>query len=148
MMIEQQPEQKDITELHKRLVTNIQDLEDEIAERQVRQDRMKAVVENLEALYDYLPSYAAGASEESPRGQEAARRVLRESHGEWLDIPAIVTELRLRRWIDKDAKDPEAAVRVSLRRLGGEVEQRRIGRRIEYRITEGDDLPDQEKSTS
>jgi len=57
-----------------------------------------------------------------PRGQEAVRRLMRESRREWRPNE-LIGEIRRLGWIDPSAKTPGAAVRVALRRLvdAGEV---------------------------
>jgi seryl-tRNA synthetase len=60
----------------------------------------------------------------APRGQEALRRVMRDSGRDWKPAQ-LIAEVKDRGWIDPNAKTPEAAVRVALRRLvdAGEVEK-------------------------
>lgn len=58
------------------------------------------------------------------RGREAVRRVLRE-HGRPMRQRDLVKEVVGRGWIDPEARDPAAAIRVAARRLvdDGEVEK-------------------------
>src|SRR5436189_98067 len=62
------------------------------------------------------------AEDDRPRGQEAVRRLMRESVREWRPAD-LIAEIQRRGWIDPAAKTPGAAVRVALRRLvdAGEV---------------------------
>ena len=51
------------------------------------------------------------------RGREAIRRLLSESaHKEWSQRE-IVQKIMERGWVDPDSKDPEAAIRVTVRRM-------------------------------
>jgi hypothetical protein len=59
---------------------------------------------------------------DAPRGQEAVRRLMRQSERSWKPVE-LIAEIQRRGWIDPGAKTPDAAVRVALRRLvdAGEV---------------------------
>jgi hypothetical protein len=64
----------------------------------------------------------------APRGQEALRQVMRGSGQSWRPAQ-LISEIKSRGWIDPDAKTPDAAIRVALRRLvdGREVEKSEQG---------------------
>ncbi len=51
-----------------------------------------------------------------PKGQEAVRRVMMESPGQWFTVPYMLAELRRRDWLP-ESDEPGNAVRASLTRL-------------------------------
>jgi hypothetical protein len=128
-----------IADLHRELVKDLHEIEDQLAEISQRQTQLSGLVEYLEGLYEELPRYSGSPNgEDSPRGKEAISRVLTEADGKWMGVKDIAGELQLRRWIDKTARDPEAAVRAALRRLADQsdtrLEQRKEGRGVSYRM--------------
>jgi hypothetical protein len=126
----------EIIGLHKRLVQELHDLEDDIQTKQARLGKLRTVVENLEGLYVSLPQYSAPAKDgTTPRGREAVLRVLQDAAGRWLTIRDITSELHIRRWLARDSSDPDAAVRASLRRLmeaEAPIAQTKRGRTVLY----------------
>lgn len=103
------------------------------AERQA--EGLQHVVEGLKLIEqaerepqkEQLPvgNQGANGSADQPRGREAVRRVMREEPGTAWQQAAIVQTVMLRGWIDPNAKQPEAAIRVAVRRLAedGELEK-------------------------
>jgi hypothetical protein len=77
----------------------------------------------------------------APRGQEAIRRVMKGSGRDWKPAQ-VIAEVRDRGWIDPDAKTPEAAIRVALRRAvdAGEVEKTVSGL---YRYRDSGESPEE-----
>jgi hypothetical protein len=75
-------------------------------------DRLPDVVVEIEPAEDG----------DAPRGQEAVRRLMRESGRAWRPAE-LIAEIQRRHWIEPTAKTPGAAVRVALKRLvdAGEV---------------------------
>lgn len=108
-------------------------------ERETR--RVRALTQIVKGLRELEPTEAPSQSERlpfglepmtleevealtAPRGREAVRRVMQGSGRDWKPAQ-VITEVKGRGWIDPDAKTPDAAIRVALRRLvdGGEVER-------------------------
>lgn len=128
-----------IKELHRQIVQDLVDLEDELADLTQRKEQMRSVVQNLDALYNGLPSYLDSENgSDSPRGKIAVERVLEENNGEWMSIKDITAEMGIRRFLDKGAKNPQASIRAALRRLSesptSDLQQRKDGRSVLYRM--------------
>lgn len=142
------------------------------AETSLRLQMFQTVVDGLRALKKLqeagVPGYRSGAEEvpaaalesgtvtgrgaptgvvrvvdDSPRGQEAIRRILRDNPRPWA-FSEIFKHIRAQRWIDEDARNPQAAVRVALRRLveSDEVEKTGVGRSARYRYKDSPGTPD------
>ena len=125
-----------VLDFHRKTARELRHLEHEIASTQRRIASLKAVLGNLEELYPFLPSYSSDDEGDSPRGQAAIKRVLMDAVGQWHAVKELTAELEVRGWIDPNAKDPEAATRIALRRLEeGEpkVEKKSEGRAVKYR---------------
>ena len=77
-----------------------------------------------ERLPDVVVEEEPAVEDDGPRGQEAVRRLMRESQRNWRPAE-LIAEIQRRGWIDPAAKTPGAAVRVALRRLvdAGDVEK-------------------------
>jgi len=61
----------------------------------------------------------------APRGREAVRLVMRGSGRDWRPAQ-VISEVRDRGWIEPDAKAPNAAIRIALRRLVEDQEVERL----------------------
>lgn len=128
-----------IKALHRQIVQDLTDLEDELADLVEQKEHMRSVVQSLEVLYLGLPPYLNTENNgDSPRGQDAVERVLEDSNGAWMSIKDITAEMRIRRFLDRGAKNPEASVRAALRRMSespdGKLKQRKDGRSVLYRM--------------
>jgi hypothetical protein len=69
-----------------------------------------------ERLPDVIVEVEPAEDDDRPRGQEAVRRLMRESDRAWRPAE-LIAEIQRKGWIDPAAKTPGAAVRVALRRL-------------------------------
>ncbi|HXH88002.1 MAG TPA: hypothetical protein VNI55_05285 [Gaiellaceae bacterium] len=78
------------------------------------------VAENEPAVYLKLTP----SGDPPPRGRDAIRQVMRASGRTWSNAE-LIAELQRRNWVDANAKQPEAAIRVAARRLAddGELEK-------------------------
>lgn len=88
---------------------------------------MAQIEAEVEAAHDPNADSAPVESEESPRGVDAVRAVMREG-GVW-NAAHVFTALRKRGWIDPDVQHPRKAVETAVNRLYskyGEIE--RVGR--------------------
>lgn len=74
-------------------------------------------IELFPGLADHAPPPASfNHEEERPRGQEAVRRVMRQSPGKWFTVKLMAGELQRRGWLP-DSEQPINAVRTALDRL-------------------------------
>ena len=72
------------------------------------------------------------SASDSPRGRAAILRVMNERPGPWKQAD-IIAEVKRREWIDPESKDPDAAIRIAVRRLWKEGELEKLDQGV-YRI--------------
>jgi hypothetical protein len=111
--------------------------DDRLAQAGRHAEALRSIVSGLRQLEDFsrdpqkerLPVTNLGDSEpateaEQPRGREAIRRVMRENPKPWKQRD-LIAAIRDRGWIDPNAKQPDAAIRIAVRRLAeaGEIEK-------------------------
>jgi hypothetical protein len=92
----------------------VDDLRAEITATESRLAALRKLVDGYHQLFPALEPDAA--SEEAPKGQDAARRVLTDSPGQWFTVAEILEQLTHRGWLP-DSEDPANAVRTALTRL-------------------------------
>ncbi|MEX2623953.1 MAG: hypothetical protein WD651_09495 [Acidimicrobiia bacterium] len=124
-------------EFHRNLLLRQRDVEEQRDRLDTELANIVRAIESIEALIPALRSrYSSPTQGGTPlRGKGAVLEVLRLAEGKWLSIKDIVIELRMRGWLGGDVRDPDAAVRVSLRRLnddGAPIQKGGQGRTIEY----------------
>jgi hypothetical protein len=80
---------------------------------------------------------AYGHEGDEPRGKEAVRIIMSEAPRTW-KASELVAEVLRRKWIDPEAKNPDAAVRVATARLhrDGLIERVGVGR-YRYKFSDG-----------
>lgn len=140
MRMESEHHQKNLEDLeadyYKRLILWLQDVTRQIESLQAEREQLEAQVSligtrrpKLRRMYD-----SQDDQDRKLRGREAVLEVLR-AEGDWMTVREIVEELQLRNWMALDAKAPNEAARVSLRRLeeeGAPIVRKRSGRRVSF----------------
>jgi hypothetical protein len=120
-------------EVYRRLRLDLRKVNDEIARLQHRQESLGMVLKGLEELHPELRPSSDG-DPEPRRGKAAVLHVLKEARRP-LTISEIVQELQLRDWLPQSSRNPDAAVRQSLRRLdddGESIVKTQAGRSAAY----------------
>lgn len=107
-----------------------------------RAEAIERIIDGIERLLGEAPSptlplfdRTEAEATDGPRGQEAVRQVMATQPDRIWTLSAITREVRRRRWINPNAKTPQAAIRAATQRLAGAGLAEKIGAG-RYRLTE------------